>query len=94
MILVCIFISPLYFLIRKKWAALAINAALYGLACLLVLSIILIWAGPVFWFLSVLHATWYYREERTARHAEMLATKMAEKMQGAKQPPSAVPPKV
>lgn len=81
MIYLCIiFVSPLYFLIRKKWGGLILNSILYGLACLCILSMVFIWVAPLFWILSVGHASFTYRREMVANHAEMLATKMAEKM--------------
>jgi hypothetical protein len=81
MIYLCIiFMPPLYFLIRKKWGGFILNSILYGLACLCILSMIGIWVAPFFWILSVGHASFTYRREMVANHAEMLATKMAEKM--------------
>jgi hypothetical protein len=81
MIYLClIFIPPLYFLIRKKWGGFILNSFLYGIACLCVLSLIGIWVAPLFWLLSVGHASFTYRRETSAQHADMLATKMAEKM--------------
>jgi 4-amino-4-deoxy-L-arabinose transferase-like glycosyltransferase len=75
-----IFIPPLYFLTRKKWGGFVLNSFLYGMAFLCVASLILIWLAPLFWILSVGHANWTYRQERLERHAELMATKMAEKM--------------
>jgi hypothetical protein len=81
MIYLClIFIPPVYFLTRKKWGGFVLNSILYGLAVLCVLTIVGIMVAPVFWLLSVGHASFTYRREMAARHAEMLATKMAEKM--------------
>lgn len=81
MYLCIIFIPPLYFLARKRWGGFILNAILYGIACLCVLTIALIPVGTVFWLLSVGHAGFTYRRELVASHAEMLATKMAEKLQ-------------
>jgi uncharacterized protein YhbP (UPF0306 family) len=78
--LALIFVPPLYFLVRKKWGGFVLNSILYGIACLCVLSMIGIWIAPFFWILSVGHASFTYRREATERHAELLATKMAEKM--------------
>jgi len=78
--LALIFIPPLYFLVRNKWGGFFLNSFLYGIACLCVLSIIGIWIAPIFWILSVGHACFTYRREMVTQHAEMLATKMAEKM--------------
>ena len=76
-----LFIPPLYFLIRKRWGGFIVNSFLYGIACLCVLSMIGIWIAPLFWILAVGHASFIYRQERVVKHAELLATKMAEKMQ-------------
>jgi hypothetical protein len=78
--LALIFIPPAYFLVRKKWGGFVLNSILYGIALLCVLSIIGIMVAPVFWLLAVGHASFSYRREALERHAEMLATKMAEKM--------------
>ena len=75
-----IFIPPLYFMVRKKWASFALNAVLYGIACLCVLSIVGIVIAPLFWVLAVGHAGFHFRREMMMQHADMIATKMAEKM--------------
>lgn len=84
MLFVVLFVPPLYFLIRGKIAALLFNSLLYGLACLFLITIIFFWIAPFFWILSVAHAGWHLRKEMATQmiqeHAEVLATKMAEKM--------------
>jgi hypothetical protein len=83
MTFLCIlFLPPLYFLVRKKWGGFIVNSILYGIACLCVVSIVGIMAAPIFWILAVCHASFTYRREMVEHHAEMLATKMAEKMRG------------
>jgi hypothetical protein len=84
MYLCVIFISPLYFIMRSKWGAFFLNAFLYGIACLCVLSMIGIIVAPFFWALAVGHAGWHLRKEMTAEHADLIATKMAEKIQSTK----------
>jgi hypothetical protein len=76
-----IFIPPVYFISRKKWGGLVLNSILYGVACLCVLTIVFMAAAPFFWLLSVGHAVFSYRKELMAVHADMIATKMAEKLQ-------------
>ncbi len=89
MAFLCIlFMSPLYFLLRKRWGAFLINAAFYGLACLLVITIFAIMFAPIPWLIAVCHASFYHRREMMAEHAEMLATKMAEKMRQNEKPPA------
>lgn len=80
MYLCLIFIPPVYFLIRQKWLGFILNSILYGIACLCAMSLIGIWIAPPFWILAVGHACFTYRKEASAQHADMLATKMAEKM--------------
>lgn len=81
MYLCIIFIPPLYFLTRKKWGGFILNSILYGIACLCALSIVGIMAAPVFWLLAVGQASFAYRKELVAVQANLIATKMAEKMQ-------------
>ncbi len=78
--LALIFIPPVYFLARKKWGGFFLNSIFYGIACLCILSIIGIWIAPIFWILAVGHACFAYRREMVNQHAELIATKMAEKM--------------
>jgi hypothetical protein len=80
MYLCVIFISPVYFLVRKQWGAFILNAILYGIACLCIFSIVGIVIAPLFWILAVGHAGWHLRREMMTQHAELIATKMAEKM--------------
>ena len=88
MYLCVIFISPLYFAARQKWGAFALNACLYGMACLCLITIIGAWIAPLFWILSVGHASFHLRTEMSHEHAELIATKMAEQMRR----PSIQPP--
>lgn len=80
MYLIVIFISPLYFLIRQKWFGFVINLILYTLAVIGLVTIIFFWAGIIFWALAVGHAGWTIRLEMMEKHADLVATKMAEKM--------------
>lgn len=80
MYLCILFVPPLYFLSRKKWGGFVLNSILYGIACLCVLSIAGILAAPFFWILAVGHAGFSYRKELMAVHADLIASKMAEKL--------------
>ena len=75
-----IFIPPVYFLTRKKWGGFILNSVLYGIACACVLTFVFAFIGVFFWALAVGHASFTYRKEASANHAELIATKMAEKM--------------
>lgn len=83
MYLAIMFCSPVYFMVRKHWGAFVLNSILYGIACLLVLTFVGIIVAPIFWILAVGHAGWHLRKELMSEHAEMIATKMAEKMKEA-----------
>jgi hypothetical protein len=87
MMLLCVlFIPPLYFLARKKWLGFLINSVFYGMACGLVLTLALIFVAPLFWLIAVFHASYYWRREKRIQDAELLATKMAEKMREIQKP--------
>lgn len=85
MYLIVIFISPLYFLLRKKWGGFILNSILYTLALIGLVTIIFFWAGIIFWGLAVGHAGWTIRQEMMEKHADLVATKMAEKIKEEKQ---------
>lgn len=87
MYLCIIFVPPLYFLVRKRWGGFVLSSILYGIACMCVLTIALAFVGVPFWLLAIGHASFTYRKELLANHAEVLAAKLAEKMQ--QQPPKA-----
>jgi len=74
----CNFIcSPLYFVIRKKWGAFLINGFFY------LWSIPLLFFagfGAIIWALCVGHAGWHLRKELMDEQAQMIATRMVEKM--------------
>lgn len=74
MYLAVIFISPLYFLIRKKWGGFILNSILY----LLAVFTIFFGVGLIFWALAVGHAGWYLRKEGMVEQAELIAKKMVE----------------
>ena len=80
MYLAIIFCSPIYFAVRKRWGAFTLNAILYGLGLLFLISVFGAFIAPFFWILGVGHAGWHLRREMMHEHAEIMATKMAEKM--------------
>jgi hypothetical protein len=80
MYLCIIFVPPLYFAARRKWGGFFINACLYGMACLFLLTFVLAIVGVIFWALAFGHAMFSYRREMMATHADLIATKMAEKL--------------
>ena len=80
MYLCVLFISPVYFMARKMWGAFILNAILYGTALLFLISIVGAVVAPLFWILAVGHAGWHLRKEQMEEHAEMIASKMVQKM--------------
>ena len=90
MYFVVLFVSPLYFLLRKRWGGFIINAVLYGIALVFVASIFFAWFAVVPWLLAVIHATWHYRlelgREMMEEHASLIAAKMAEQTKLASAP--------
>ena len=85
MYLCIIFVPPVYFIARRKWGGFVLNSILYGIACCCLITIALIPVAIPVWALSVGHAGFSYRKELMSVHADMIATKMAEKLQN--QPP-------
>lgn len=77
--LIIIFLSPLYFLMRKRWFGFILNFILYGIAVFLVVTVVFSWLGAFFWLLAVGHAGWYLRQENMVKQAELIAEKMVEK---------------
>jgi hypothetical protein len=80
MYLTIIFISPLFFLLRKKWGGFILNSILYFLA---ICTIIFFGIGVIFWILAVGHAGWHLRKDDMAEHAELIAKKMVEQNKAA-----------
>src|ERR1700733_2049883 len=74
-----IFLPPVYFIARKKRPGFVLNSILHRTACLCILTLIGIFIAPLFWILAVGHAGFTYRRELVATHADLIATKMAEK---------------
>ncbi len=81
MYLIIIFVSPLYFLIRKNWGAFILNAILYTLAWI---TVWIFGIGVIFWALGVGHAGWHLRKELMKEQAQMIANEMVTKMKETK----------
>ena len=74
--LIVLLIPPLYFVIRGKWGAFVLNAFLYAMA---LLTVFIFGIGVLFWILAVGHAAWHLQRELMEEHAEMIASKLAER---------------
>lgn len=87
MYFVVLFVPPLYFAIRKKWGAFLINGFFY----LCSFPLLIFWGfGAIIWALCVGHAGWHLRKELMEEHAQMIATKMVEKMSQSNPKPAPV----
>lgn len=90
--LVAIFIPPLYFLIKKRWLGFIVSCCLLVLSFFLAMTVIMLPVALILWALCSAVAVWNLRKQFVHESAEVLATKMAEKMRQAH--PIAEPPRV
>ncbi|HLX70116.1 MAG TPA: hypothetical protein VKV04_10870 [Verrucomicrobiae bacterium] len=90
--LVAIFIPPLYFLIKKKWLGFVVSSLLLVLSFFLAMTVVLLPVALILWALCSAVAVWNLRKQLVHESAEVLATKMADKMRQAH--PAAEPPRV
>ena len=90
--LVAIFIPPLYFLIKKRWLALIGSLVAFFFAVIFAIMMILLPLSFILWALCSVVAVWDLRKRLVHESAEVLATKMAEKMRQAH--PAAEPPHI
>jgi uncharacterized membrane protein len=89
--LVAIFIPPLYFVIKKRWVGFIVSSCLLVLSLFLAMTVFLIPVALILWALCSTVAVWNLRKASMHEHAEILATKMAEKMREAQSTPPALP---
>ena len=78
--LVAIFIPPLYFLIKKKWLALIGSLIAFFFAVIFAMMMILLPISFILWGICSVVAVWDLRKRVMHENADILATKMAEKM--------------
>jgi len=91
--LVAIFIPPLYFLIKKKWLALIGSLVAFFFAVIFAIMMILLPISLILWAICSVVAVWDLRKRVMHEHADVLATKMAEKMREVQTTPPALPKK-
>lgn len=77
MYFVILFVPPLYFAIRKKWGACIVNGFFY--LCSFPL-LFFFGFGVLIWALCIGHAGWHLRRELMDEQAQMIATRMVEKI--------------
>lgn len=77
MIVLAFFCSPLYFVVRKRFIAAALNGIVYLIA---LMTVMMFGVGVFFWFLGTAHAMWDLametRERGMRRQAELIAQRM------------------
>ena len=88
--LVALFVPPLYFLIKKRWLALVGSLVAFFFAVIFAIMMVLLPLSLILWGVCSVVAIWDLRKRVAHEHAEVLATKMAEKMRQAH--PAAEPP--
>ena len=81
MYLAAVLVPPLYFLIKKKWLGFIVSSCLLVLSLFLAMTIVLLPVALILWALCSTVAVWNLRKASMHEHAEIVATKMAEKMQ-------------
>jgi 1,4-dihydroxy-2-naphthoate octaprenyltransferase len=93
MILLAILLPPLYFLLNKRAGMALLTGAMFVISIFLAMTVVLLPGSLAMWLVSALLAVWHYRRRDREEHAEMLATKMAEKMRDTRGTPPVIPPK-
>jgi len=91
--LIAIFCPPLYFLIKKQWVGFCVSTLLLVLCFFMAFTFILIPVVLIIWALCSICAVWNLRRLCMHEHAEVLATKMAEKMNQSQSVPPLMPKK-
>ena len=77
--LIAIFIPPLYFLIKKRWLGFFVSSCLLVLSFFLAMTVVMLPVALILWALCGVCAVWNLRKQVMHEHAEILATKIAEK---------------
>jgi uncharacterized membrane protein len=80
MILLAVLLPPLYFLLNKKIGMFLITSAMLVVAMFLAMTVVLLPVSLILWVIAIIAAVRHNRRKELVAHAEMLATKMAEKM--------------
>ena len=80
MILLAVLLPPLYFLLNKKTGMFLVTGAMFVAAIFLALTVVLLPVSLILWVIAIIAAVRHNRRKELVAHAEMLATKMAEKM--------------
>lgn len=89
--LAAILTPPLYFLIKKRWLGFVVSSCLLVLSLFLAMTVVLIPGALILWGLCSTVAVWNLRKANVHEAADVIATKMAEKMREAQTAPPALP---
>lgn len=76
--LTAFFVSPLYFLIKKKWLAFIVHSIIYPIA---LFTILIFGVGIFLWILLAVHALWDLRHQRDQELARAMAKEMVSAME-------------
>lgn len=91
MIVLAILFPPLYFLVRKRWGMFILTGAMFFIGCCLALTIALLPVSIILWIIAMIPAALDNRrteiDRRMVKHADLVASKMAEKFPQSKTPP-------
>ena len=76
MILLAILLPPLYFLTQKKFGMFILTSAMFLLAVIFILTVVLIPGAFILWALAMIPAAWHYRHQATTKILEAHARKV------------------
>lgn len=79
--LIALFIPPLYFLIKKRWFALIGSLVAFFFAVIFAIMMVLLPVSFILWGICSVVALWDLRRRVAHDNAEVLASKIADKMQ-------------
>ena len=74
--LVAVFLSPLYFAMKARWWAFLVNSVFYGIAVILLLTLVGAFLAPFPWLIAAVHAIMDYRKQLVDEAATVMAKKM------------------
>lgn len=91
--LTAIFIPPLYFLIKKRWGAFIGSLVAFFFAVIFAIMVVLLPISFILWVICSVVAVWDLRKHLAHENADIVATKMAEKMREVQTTPPVSPKK-
>ncbi len=91
MLLLAILLPPLYFLLNQKLGMCVLTSAMFILAFFLACTIVMIPGALILWVIAMIAALRHHRRkemnQNMVKHADLIATKMSEKLQPTQTPP-------